>query len=261
VLVGAEGSLVLTLRLDPNAPVPLHHQLQEQLRAAIDAGDIPPGGRLPSELDIAAQTGVSRTTVRRAMDELVHAGLIHRQRGRGSYVVRPPEDTADAVLFRVTSPLLYPRSPAARWERRTLTMRSPVTAPRLAGQFALPPQAPLLRLTRLCLLDGRPVALETSVLPQLPLGVAEHALTDAALYGALERELRVHISHAHDVVMPIVLSHRHAQWLRVPPRTAGLHLRRHTYAGQRLVEIRCTITASRASRLRAVVPRRYLLVV
>ncbi len=252
---------MLILRLDPNAPVPLHHQLQEQLRAAIDAGDIPPGERLPSELDIAAQTGVSRTTVRRAMEELVHAGLIHRQRGRGSYVVRPPDDAADAVMFRFTSPVLYTGSTAARWERRLLTVLSPVTAPRLARRFALPPQAPLMRLTRLCLLDGRPTALETSVLPQLTRGVVERALTDAALYRALERELRVHVSHAHDELRAITLSLRHAHLLRVPPRTAGLCLRRHTYASERLVEIRCTITASRASRLRAVVPRRYLLVV
>lgn len=252
---------MLTLRLDPNAPVPLHHQLREQLRTAIEAGEISPGERLPSEMDIAAQTGVSRTTVRRAMDELVHAGLIHRQRGRGSYVVRPPEGAANVGLFRLTSPVLYPNSTAGQVERRLLTVVSPVTAPRLAQRFALSSQAPLVRLTRLCLLDGQPVALETSLLPNLARGVLEHALTDVALYRALERALRVHISHAHDELRAIILGPRHASLLHVPPRSAGIYLHRRTYAGNRLVEIRCTITTSYAGQLRAVVQRSYLLAV
>jgi GntR family transcriptional repressor for pyruvate dehydrogenase complex len=68
----------------------LYLQVAEQLSGFIDAGDIKPGERLPSERDLAAQFGVSRPTVREAMIALEIAGLVEIRSGSGVYVLQSP---------------------------------------------------------------------------------------------------------------------------------------------------------------------------
>jgi GntR family transcriptional regulator len=56
--------------------------VERRIRDLISAGDLGPDGRLPTERELAAQLGVSRTTVRQVLDRLEHAGSVHRRRGR-----------------------------------------------------------------------------------------------------------------------------------------------------------------------------------
>src|SRR3954470_21609266 len=74
--------------LDRSSPVPLYFQLATQLEAAIDRGDLSAGGRLDNEIELADRLGVSRPTMRRAIQELVSKGLLVRKRGVGTQVVR-----------------------------------------------------------------------------------------------------------------------------------------------------------------------------
>ncbi|NEQ54156.1 MAG: GntR family transcriptional regulator [Leptolyngbya sp. SIO3F4] len=65
---------------------PLHIVISEQLRAKIEAGQYEPGSRLPSEFDLGQIFGVSRTTIRKALSNLIQQGLVRSQRGKGSFV-------------------------------------------------------------------------------------------------------------------------------------------------------------------------------
>lgn len=73
--------------LDDASPMPLYHQLYLQLRVRILDGSLPGGARIPSEQSLAARYSVSRITAKRALDELAAAGLVARQRGRGTHVI------------------------------------------------------------------------------------------------------------------------------------------------------------------------------
>ena len=77
----------LDLSLDRSSPVPLYYQLAQQLELAITNGDLKPGDRIEPEVDIAERTGLSRPTVRQAIQELVKKGLLVRRRGVGTQVV------------------------------------------------------------------------------------------------------------------------------------------------------------------------------
>lgn len=77
----------ITVSLVRASPVPLYHQLAEQLSEAIECGRIEKGAFLPNELELASHWQLSRPTVRRAIQELVEAGLIVRRRGIGTRVV------------------------------------------------------------------------------------------------------------------------------------------------------------------------------
>lgn len=70
-------------------PVPKYYQLSEILREQIAVGDLPPDKQLPTEDDLCHTYGVSRGTVRRAMDVLENEGLIRREQGRGIFAESP----------------------------------------------------------------------------------------------------------------------------------------------------------------------------
>lgn len=89
----------LSLDLDRSSPVPLYFQVAEQIEAAIARGELGPGAKLDNEIQLADQFGLSRPTMRRAIQELVRKGLLVRKRGVGTQVVhgqvkRPVELTS-----------------------------------------------------------------------------------------------------------------------------------------------------------------------
>lgn len=77
----------LPLSVDRTSPVPLYFQLAQQLEAAVEQGRLAPGALLGNEVDLAARLGLSRPTVRQAIQSLVDKGLMVRRRGVGTQVV------------------------------------------------------------------------------------------------------------------------------------------------------------------------------
>lgn len=84
---GADPTIPLDLSVDRGSPVPLYFQLSQQLEAAIDRGLLTPGTLLGNEIELAGRLGLSRPTVRQAIQSLVDKGLLVRRRGVGTQVV------------------------------------------------------------------------------------------------------------------------------------------------------------------------------
>src|SRR5712691_12909710 len=87
------------IQVDRNSPVPLYFQVAQHLEHLIESGELPTGTRLENEIDLADQLGLSRRTMRRAIEYLVGRGLLLRKRGIGTQVVhakvkRPVELTS-----------------------------------------------------------------------------------------------------------------------------------------------------------------------
>jgi len=83
-------------RIDRASPVPLYYQLQEILKREIEDGRWRPGSLLPSEADLVAGFGISRTVIRKALDVLESDGQVQRRKGKGT-VVAPPKFRYEAV--------------------------------------------------------------------------------------------------------------------------------------------------------------------
>ena len=79
----------LPVSLDRGSPVPLYFQVATQLEELIESGEMPVGGRLANEVELADRLGVSRPTMRRAIQYLVERGMLVRKRGVGTQVVHP----------------------------------------------------------------------------------------------------------------------------------------------------------------------------
>ena len=142
-------------QLDRNTPVPLYYQLQEVLKEDIDAGNWQPGEILPSEAELEAQFGVSRTVIRKALDVLTADGQVVRQKGRGT-VVAPPKLLYDAVAA------------AREWRHEDLARRSVLSelidvrlvlaGGNLGGLLRVPPTSRLFEVTAVASVE-RPVSL------------------------------------------------------------------------------------------------------
>src|SRR5262245_28643939 len=72
--------------IDTGSAIPLYYQLQQEIERQIANGALAPGSRLPSEDELVRQYGVSRTTVRKAIQELERMEIVEVKRGRGTYV-------------------------------------------------------------------------------------------------------------------------------------------------------------------------------
>jgi GntR family transcriptional regulator len=84
--------------LERASPIPLYYQIQRNLLEQIESGTLSPGAEIPTEKELMERYGVSRATVRRALDDLVRQGYITRQQGRGSFVAIKVEDTRSEKL-------------------------------------------------------------------------------------------------------------------------------------------------------------------
>ncbi|RFU41784.1 GntR family transcriptional regulator [Actinomadura logoneensis] len=167
------------LSVDRNSPVPLYFQVAQQLEAAIRDGKVAPGERLENEVQLADRCGLSRPTVRQAIQHLVDKGLLVRKRGVGTQVVQAQ------VRRSVELTSLYDDLAAAGGEPRTEVLElDTVEAPdQVAKELGVPPGAPVAKLRRLRYTGAEPLALLTNYLPG---GLLEPTAADLAEHGLYE---------------------------------------------------------------------------
>jgi GntR family transcriptional regulator len=164
------------------APQPLFHQAFREIAAQIERGELAPGDRLPSERWFAYHLGDSRTTVRRAIEELIDAGLVTDD-ARGLAVARPAPTDENRLLTLTEIALARGLDPTARVLRAAMR---PATLDE-AEVMRLAPGADLFDLVRVRMLDGVEIAVDHD---RVAGAVLPHALaldfTRASLYGEIE---------------------------------------------------------------------------
>lgn len=172
----------LIFAIAPEIGVPRYQQLQTQLRMMIDSGALRAGKAIPSERELMRRTGLSRMTVRQAVAELTHEGLLRRDHGRGTFVVPPVVQQEVQGVYSFSDRVrAQGRVPSTRV---LLAERIPASDEQ-ATTLALSPGAPLFRLVRLRLVDDFPTMLDVTLLPaQAFPGLLEHDLT-GSLYAIL----------------------------------------------------------------------------
>lgn len=159
----------------------LYRQIAATLRDEIAGGRFNPSGRLPSEAEIGTRFGVSRVTVRLALDELAGCGLIERRKGKGTYVagkqVRHELDT----LRSFHESLLLQGFEASM---RILSMQAQATPPEIAAALGSGWETCLF-VERLHLVDKEPIALGRSFLPAVLRGLSRDEAESRPAYALL----------------------------------------------------------------------------
>lgn len=242
----------VTLRINPQSPIPIYYQIREQLRQRILSGSLKPGDPLPTEGQICCECGVSRMTARQALSQLASEGLIVRRRGRGSFVA-PPKATirqdAPALLSYTAFVGQLGLQAGASVRRQHVVMASG----QAAAQLQLAEGEPVIEIVRVRLIGGEAMSLETSHLPQRLFPTLAHIdLTDRSLYRVLEEIFGITPTHALDTIELASAGELEAQELGLRPGVPVVFSTRLTYTSQD-VPIVFTQTVHRGDRFRSVV--------
>jgi GntR family transcriptional regulator len=210
--------------LDEQARGPLYQQLQRALRQAIEDKKLATDSALPPERDIASDFGVSRITVRKALDALAEEGLIRRQHGAGTFVAARVEKSFSMLTSFSEDMESRGRVASSAWLRRS----SGTVTPEEAMVLGLSPGSPVLRFHRIRYADDIPMALEYSTVPGQYL--ASEKAVDTSLYAALEKTGSRPV-RALQRLRAVLFSADQAELLGIEPHAPGLLIERRGFLG------------------------------
>lgn len=177
----ADHSVARAITLDRNSPVPLYFQVAQQLERAIKVGEVPRGARLSNEVEFAELLGLSRPTMRKAMEYLVDKGFVVRQRGVGTRVVSPKVRRS----LELTS--LYDDL-VASGQRPTTTVFSNTVhdaTPAVAELLEVADGTPVRTIVRLRRAHEQPIARMTNHLVASRVSISTEDLESSGLYELL----------------------------------------------------------------------------
>lgn len=213
----------LVVEIDRASPVPLYHQLAEQMTAAIEDGTLKPGDAFENELSLAERLSLSRPTVRRAIAELVERGLLVRRRGIGTTVANQVVHRRDELTSLHEDLARSGRSP----HTRVLTLEE-VVDERAAAALQVPPDTALFYLERLRLAGDQPLAILVNWLPPQTEPFTVEQLEVESLYAILRRR-GIRPVVGHQVIGARSASARERRLLAVTKGQPLLTMSRHAY--------------------------------
>jgi GntR family transcriptional regulator len=172
------------------------------------------GTAIPSERQLSADFGVSRLTVRAALDDLAREGYLIRRRGSGTYVQQPKisqELTMTSFSEDMRRRGMVPGS-------RTISMETILAGARLGRSLQVSPSERILVIRRMRLADGEPMAIETLHIPEaLVPGLTRKQLDGSgSFYELLAEEYDLVISSGTQAIEPTVTNEEESKELNVP---------------------------------------------
>lgn len=214
----------MKLLIDSRSATPLYLQLEGSLRDAIAGGNWKAGEALPPERELAEKYGVSRITLRKALERLEAAGLLMRRQGSGTYVsprVEQPLSSLTGFSEDMRARGLEPRS---HWLKRGLF----VATPEEVLALSLSPGERVARLERIRLAQGEPMALERASLASRYLPYPERV--KESLYALLE-SLGLRPVRALQRLRAVAAGKHEAELLGLEQGQPVLYIERISYLG------------------------------
>ena len=231
VMTGWDDDVVGETQQIVDGVVPKHEQLRAIL-TELATGKLAPGDILPGERRLCLDYGVSRITVRKAIESLVNEGLLVSVRGKGTFVAaRTARSRLHLASFSEEM-----RRMGMEPSTRVLTVRREVPPSRTAEALALPADGAAFRVRRLRMADCLRISVDDGWYPaHLFPGLDTLDLT-ASLYRALTEIYGRRIDRAEQTVRAAEPDHEMAELLGLPGRRPVLVADRVSYSGDLAVE-------------------------
>lgn len=196
---------------------PLYAQLAAAIRGRIISGTYEHGAKLPSESELMADAGCSRSTVRHAIKMLIDEGLVTTERGRGAFVTGAPGNGGDELTFSSYTQMMEDHG--GRAATRTVDACMARAAGAIAKFFDVPPGTPLVKLVRMRYLNDEPLCLETTYLSEALSALIDEDL-DGSLYALLRERFHLAAGRGHKTFEVCFAKQNEAFLLDVPRNTA-----------------------------------------
>lgn len=210
-------------------PLPLYLQLERQLRARVLNGEFSPGDALPTEERICSEYGVSRITVRRALDALIAQGLIVKRRGVGSFVT---EQKKGVRSIRLSGSLDEFLATAGDLRNEFVSCEDVVPPAEISEVLALQSGERATRMEVTSFLDQEPVAF---VQVYFPLAVGhlldiEDVTNGLPIIRVVERKMNTRVARAEQQIEADTAGDAAAEHLGLAPTTPVLRVKRVYYS-------------------------------
>lgn len=236
--------------LDKNGFIPLYYQIQQALMEKIQSGELSEGDLLTSEEELARTYQVSRMTARQALHGLKARGYALSQKGRGTFVTKPKLEKNIMHLRGFTEDMkqrgMQPSS--------QLLEQSVVQAGEdLAESLKIESDSSVMKLRRLRLADGIPMALEESHIPlrQFP-GLERINFAKQSLYYILRENYGVRVAWADETIEALHATREESDLLTIPRRSSVLSISRVIITTEQTpIEVACS--RYRGDRYRALI--------
>ncbi|HBW34137.1 GntR family transcriptional regulator [Desulfosporosinus sp. BICA1-9] len=235
------------MELNKTESIPLHYQLTTTLRDAIRDGVWNLGDVFPTDKDLMVQYGVSSTTVRRSVGQLVQEGLLDRKAGKGTFVKnKPVEETLGLLTGFFEEMAIRGFSPSA-----DLINLCPieVTAKELerVPELGIFNKQKLFLIEKVQKLNNEPIAYLQSYWPyEYGSRMAASDLTETGLYAIAAKELGLVLTKAEQTIGAGIAHKKVAQYLGVRTGFPILTMNRIGYCGEQPVEL--SLNSYRADR-------------
>ena len=245
---GKANLLPVLEKLVEDSNLPLYLQLKNIIKAQIISGAIQPGDKIPSESELCERYGVSRITVRQAINSLVQEGYLYRKQGVGTFVTSPK--------LRRRLPRLYSFSEDMRElglepSSQVLEQRVIEADEEMAEILKLPDGSRKInKLVRVRLANGEPILLEKTFIPYyLCPDLVKENLEEGSLYSTLREKYNLLLDHAYETYEVGKIRKEEAKILRCQVSLPAFVIERLTYLKTE-VPVEWTKSIARGDRLR-----------
>ncbi len=169
----------------------LHLKVKDSILELIKNGEYQPDTKLPTEAEFCEKFGVSRTTVRTALQQLSLDGYVYRQQGRGTFVSgRKVKQRLTSTVQNFTEQITgQGKNPSIKVHNLEVIMADSF----LEDIFDLPEGEPINMLERIRYVDNEPIQIETAYLPWRKTPGLNKEACEKSLYRLLEVEYQIKI--------------------------------------------------------------------
>jgi GntR family transcriptional regulator len=176
---------MINLIVDKNCSIPIYYQIREAIRSAIMNGQLKKGDLLPSYSELSSTLGVSKMTIRQALDGLVQEGLLSRYRGKGVFVMFPKlQHSLQSLTSFTEDMILRGLKPGSR----ILFFGKVIPNQTLVQNLDVPQGSLVLRIHRVRFANDNPVGIHDSYLAPGISFSQEELEKEESLYSLLEKK-------------------------------------------------------------------------
>ncbi|HEV2122437.1 MAG TPA: GntR family transcriptional regulator [Chloroflexota bacterium] len=207
--------------------VPLYAQILEALRREILDGVLQPGDQMPTEPELMERFGVSRITVRQALAELVHQGLLYRRSGKGTFVTHPK---IEQELYALTGFVEDMVALGMKASARVVSVERVPADATVARQLEMAVGSMVMRLERVRLGNEEPLSFDVTFLPPaLGERVAREDLSVHPIFALLEDKYGIPLGYADYRIHATSADRTVARHLEISRGAPVLLIERMTY--------------------------------
>ena len=170
-------------------PIPKYYQVATDLKELITSGELQPADQIPTEESLVDQYGVSRGTVRKAIQLLIDEGLVESEQGRGSFVTSAVQSSNHFSLVSFQDEM---RKQSRKPSTKLLKLELRKAGDRTAGRLQIPPDRMVFQIERIRLADDVPVAYECRIFEQsLCPGMINEDLESQSIHWLLSQKYNI----------------------------------------------------------------------